>query len=176
MSAVAKKMEDTLAALITEAARKAVKEAKGDQRLAVDILEAAVRKDQRLRDAILDPLLREACSTVVSREIRTERREVWTPTAPTRTESLGRSGASRVVQLAAGNLLMFPLPGGKKLAEATRAEIAEAAGFYDRQAGDMAHKARWLRLVAQSVPAAKTVGDVLTDKRLRELQEAARAE
>jgi len=40
----------------------------------------------------------------------------------------------------------------------------------------MAAKARWLRLVLQSVPEGKTAGDVLTDERLRELQREAQAE
>ena len=51
---------------------------------------------------------------------------------------------------------------------------AEAAGFYEAQSADMAHKARWLRLVAQAVTGRKKAGAVLSEERLRELQDEAR--
>lgn len=159
--------------LVAEAARAALAEANGDVREATKKLEASVRGNRRLRDELTDPLISNACYTAVTAQCRVERRKVWSPPA----EKLVASrvtGAHRVVQLATGTLLMFPLPGGKKLGEATREEIAEAAQFYETQATDMGVKARWLRLVAQSVPGNKTAADVLSDKRLRELQEAAR--
>jgi hypothetical protein len=37
----------------------------------------------------------------------------------------------------------------------------------------MGAKARWLRLVAQSLPEGKKASDVLSDQRLRELQSEA---
>jgi hypothetical protein len=162
--------EDDMAALIAEAARRAVQEGGGDPRSATDILEAAVRKDQRLRDAIMAPLVRQACYTVVGAEIRRTRSTVWNSTPKERVERLGQSQTQRVIQLAAGTLLMFPLPGGVKLGEATRVQLTEAAAFYGRQASDMSAKARWLRLVADRVPEGKTAGQVLDDEQLRQLQ------
>ena len=159
--------------LVAEAAKAALSAANGDVREATRAMENAVRSNRKLRDELTDPLLSNACYTAVSAQCRVERRKVWTPPAE-KLVANRTTGSHRVVQLAAGTLLMFPLPGGKKLGEATREEIAEAAQFYDAQATDMSVKARWLRLVAQSVPGNKTAGDVLTDKRLRELQEAAR--
>lgn len=159
--------------LVAEAARAALDAAAGDVREATRAMEQKVRQDRRLRDDLTDPLLATACYTAVTMQCRVERRKVWSPPA----EKLVASrvtGAHRVVQLATGTLLMFPLPGGKKLGEATREEIGEAATFYETQSKDMGVKARWLRLVAQSVPGDKTAADVLSDKRLRELQEAAR--
>lgn len=159
--------------LVAEAARAALDAASGDVREATRAMETKVRQDRRLRDDLTDPLIANACYAAVTAQCRVERRKVWSPPA----EKLVASrvtGAHRVVQLATGTLLMFPLPGGKKLGEATRDEIGIAASFYDAQATDMGTKARWLRLVAQSVPGDKTAADVLTDKRLRELQEAAR--
>jgi hypothetical protein len=159
--------------LVAEAAKTAYLKADGDVREAVRILETAVRQERDLRDALTDPLISQACYDAVRKQCHVQRRRVWAPPA----EKLVKSkvtGAHRVVQLAAGTLLMFPLPGGKRLGEASREEIASAAEFYERQAGDMATKGRWLRLIAQSVPGDQTVGDVLTDERLRELQEEAR--
>ncbi len=172
MSALRKLEPDPVA----DAARKALAEADGDVRVATKALERAVRGNRALRDALLEPLVATACYSAVTAACRQERRKVWTPP----TDKLVRSrvhGAYRIVQMAAGNLLAFPLPGGMKLAEATREEVAEATRFYDAQSVDMSWKARWLRLVAQSIPTGKRVGDVLTDKRLGELQaEAARDE
>jgi hypothetical protein len=126
---------------VAEAARAALTEANGDVREATRKMEAAVRGNRRLRDDLTDPLIASACYTAVTAQCRVERRRVWSPPA----EKLVASrvtGAHRVVQLATGTLLMFPLPGGKKLGEATREEIGEAATFYETQAGDMAIKAR----------------------------------
>lgn len=165
---------------VGEAAKQALVDAEGDAKSAVDLLEAAVRKDFELRMVLTDPLIRGACSDAVRAQIRTERKSSWTsqPKAlpsPAKTPA-GEPAAqvARVTKLAEGNLLMFPLPGGKRLQDASRKEITEAADFYEKQSDDMGTKARWLRLVAQSLPGRKTVGEVLTDDRLRELQAEAK--
>lgn len=158
---------------VAEAARRAFTEAGGDVREASRLMEQAVRSSRRLRDEITEPLVASACYAAVRAQCRVQRRKVWSPSDA----ALARhreDGANRVVHLAADTLLAFPLPGGLRLGEATRGEIAEAADFYAAQADDMGTKARWLRLVAQAVPDQKTAGAVLTEKRLRELQDAAR--
>lgn len=162
---------------IADVARKALEDAGGNVDKATEMFEAAVRQSRALRDQLTEPLIAEACRAAVRKEVREERRTVWVvPTAKPAQVDV-KAQADRVVQLAAGTLAMFPLPGGKRLGEATREEISTAAEFYGRQAADMGAKARWLRLIAQSVPDGKKVGDVLSDARLRELQqEAARAD
>lgn len=172
MTATARKADPDL---VAEAARRALDDAKGDAREATRMLVEAVRQSRRLRDALLDPLISNACYDAVRAQIHIDRRNAWRQPAeklvPSRS---GVTGSYRVVQLAAGTLLMFPLPGGKKLGDATREDITAAASFYETQSADMAHKSRWLRLVSQHIEDGKTVGDVMTDKRLRELQEEAR--
>ena len=159
---------------VTEAARAALDAADGDVREASKRMEQAVRSNRGLRDRLTDPLIAEACYAAVSAQCRAERRRIWSPPASTVARA-ARDGARRVARLAADSLLAFPLPGGLKLGEATRAEIVNAAGFFERQAGDMAHKARWLTLVAQAMPGRKKASQVLTEERLRELQQEARA-
>ena len=165
--------------LISEVARQAFTAADGDVKLAAEAMEQKVRKDRALRDALTDPLLAGACWAAVSQQMRMQRRTIWNapivanepkPQAPAVREHI-----DRVVHLATGTLSMFPLPGGKRLAEATREEIVAGAEFYSQRAADAGHKARWLQLVAQSVPSGKTAGDVLTDERLAELQTEARS-
>lgn len=160
--------------LVSETARKALRDAGGDVVSASRLMEASVRRDLALREAITDPLISSACYDAVRQECIKERRQVWRP--PVERWRPGRvSGSGRVVHLAKGTLLMFPLPGGKPLGNANRSDLATAESFYSSQAADMGHKARWLQLIAQSVPLGKVVSDVLSDDRLRELQELARA-
>lgn len=162
---------------ISDVARKALDDANGNVDEAAKMFEVAVRQSMALRDQLTEPLIAEACRAAVRKEVREERRTVWVvPTAKPAQVDV-KAQADRVVQLAAGTLAMFPLPGGQRLGEATREEISTAAEFYGRQAADMGVKARWLRLIAQSVPDGRKVGDVLSDARLRELQmEASRAD
>lgn len=160
---------------ISEAAKLALDLAKGDVQKATKAFELTIRSNRGLRDQLLEPLIASACYDAIRKVSITDRRSTWR--APVERLVPGKvTGSARVVQLAAGNLLMFPLPGGKKLGEATRKDISAASEFYSKQAGDMGHKARWLQLIAQSVPSGKTVNDVLTDKRLRELQREAKSE
>lgn len=166
---------------IADVARKALGDANGNIDEAARMFEAAIRQSRSLRDQLTEPLIADACRVAVRKEVKDVRREVWTGS---QSRAAGQSKpdaikaqAGRVVQLAAGTLAMFPLPGGKRLGEASREEISTAAEFYGRQAADMGAKARWLRLIAQSVPDGKKVSDVLSDARLRELQaEASRAD
>lgn len=179
MAAARKKETKTGAELVSEAARRAYDDANGDVQEAARMLEHAARSNSPLRDALVEPLIAGACWDAVRGQVRFKRAAIWhapnVASGPAAKSEAVQAQTDRVVHLATGTLRMFPLPGGKRLGEATRQEIAEAAGFYERQAGDMAHKARWLQLVAQSVPAGKTAGDVLTDERLAELQTEARA-
>lgn len=140
----------------------------GDPVKAVDRLEKRVRSNRALRDALTDPLIRDACYNAIRIVMRGERRAIWHSGSLTPEQN-----GNRVVALAAGisaSLFDFILPGGKRLRDATGEEIAGAADFYDKQARDMAHKARWLQLVGQSVPGGKKAGDVLTEERLGELR------
>lgn len=159
---------------VAEAARRALDDAKGDTREATRMLEEAVRQSRKLRDLLTEPLIGNACYDAVRGQVRADRRASWNAPAPTATVTPAKvDTSSRVVHLATGTLLMFPLPGGKRLGEATREEIGTAAAFYEGQSNDMAHKARWLRLVGQHLKGEKKVSDVLTDARLRELQQEA---
>jgi hypothetical protein len=145
----------------------------GDRQKAISILVDRVRNDRRLRDMILEPLTEYACGIQIDRVLRTGRELTWRApsTAP---KQSAPNAARRVIALAEDMLLSFPLPGGKKLVDATRDEVIAASDFYSKQAENMRHKSVWLRLVAQSVSGEKRVGECVTVERLRELQEEAR--
>src|SRR5690625_4650533 len=99
---------------------------------AAKLLEKWAHQDAELKAALLEPLLKQACYQAVTRACRVYRRKVWT--APNYTKS---GNGQRVVALA-NSLMDFPLPGGVRLRDATKKQIEEAAGFYGRQARQMA--------------------------------------
>lgn len=135
---------------------------------ATKMLEQRVRSNQSLWFALTDPLIHAACYDTLRGLVRQNRAIIWT--APNYDK--GGNG-DRVRHLASANLMMFPLPGGLLLKDATRVDVSRAAEFYHKQASDMHNKARWLSLIAQHVTEDKCVGDVMTAERLRELQQEA---
>lgn len=152
------------------AAAKALEDASGDQGRAISILSDRVRRDTALKQAILDPLIEYACGNAIRKAIQDGRSKVWN--APTK----AANDRQRLAVLAASNLMIFPLPGGKLLKDATKAELIDASGFYAKQSKDMAAKSRWLALVADEVSEKGVVGQSMSEAKLIELQTAARGE
>lgn len=128
-----------------------------------------LRNEPKLLRLVMESAIQDAMAAGVQNGIRKERASI-----------IHRVTRDRVVALAEGMLpclLDIPLAGGKKLRDASRTEVLEQVNRYETQAGNMMHKARWLRLVAQSVPDDKSVGDVLPESRVKELyQEAQHAD
>jgi len=149
--------------------------AKGDVAKATRAMTEKVREDAALFRVLMDPLVEQAVYDAIRAVCRADRRRIWN--APT---VHADDPATRVRALSSGTaatLLNMPLPGGKRLGLATRAEVSEAAEFYLRQASNMSAKGQWLRLIAQAVPDGVTVKSVITEARLNELrQEAGYAE
>ncbi len=85
----------------------------------------------------------------------------------------GRSGKDNVRILASETkfiMMNFPIIGGKKLQDATRAEITDTAEYYATIAATHNQRACWFRAIAQAMPDdAKTVADIFTEERLVEL-------
>lgn len=74
----------------------------------------------------------------------------------------------------ANSIFDFPLPGGKRLGDAYASEIVVGAEAYEATAGDALLKARWLRLVAERLPADKTAEAVLPLAEVERLFEEAK--
>ncbi len=72
--------------IVTDAAKQAFDDADGDVRAATAKLEAQVRSDRGLREALTEPLIANACYEAVRRQVHTQRKAVWSP--PARTERL----------------------------------------------------------------------------------------
>jgi hypothetical protein len=155
---------------------------------AVPMLLRALAKDRPARDAMLQPFENVAARAALRHRMHMQRAAIWNG-AGDGAERQARGGAresatdaspaashARVHHLAnavAASLFDFPLPGGRRLAAATGAEVRAAAEVYRTRAADMGWKARWLDRIAASVPEDRAVGEVLTAEQVLTLREAA---
>jgi hypothetical protein len=65
-------------------------------------------------------------------------------------------------------LMDWPLADGRPLCRARGDELHETIKRYDKQAQEMSHRARWLRLIAQRA-GSKVVGKAMKEEDLQEL-------
>jgi hypothetical protein len=148
--------------------REAVKAAwrgAGSTEEAVDRLLEAAEESEEVYRALVGPYLRQFAFAAIGGIVKDTRDAAWArPTAPD-------ARADALAQVNAATLYDFPLPGGKRLGDATAEEIAEAAQFYLKQANDMAWKSRWLSAVAAKIPKGKIARKALTVAALAEMKE-----
>src|ERR1035437_1534088 len=171
-TAALKRPEDEEPQTPATVARECLAKSDGNLIAATELMVRTVEKDSGLYRALHDPLTRAACYDAVSQQTRSARSAVWN--APlAQPSSIALRG--RVIDLARGtiNSLMnfqLPIPGGGWLRDAERPAVLASKEFYGKQSKDMGEKERWLQLIAQHLPNGKTVGQVMDEARLRELQ------
>lgn len=157
-------LDDTRGVTLREAVKDAWQGA-GSTEEAVERLLAAAEQSEEVYRALAGPYLRQFAFAAVGNIVQDTRDVIWSrPSAPD-------ARAAALAQVNATTLYDFPLPGGKRLGDATREEIAEAAQFYMKQANDMAWKARWLSAVAAKVPKGKTARKALSIAAIAEMKE-----
>jgi hypothetical protein len=157
------KKAETHESLLHQAARECLKKSDGTSQAAAALLIKRIRRDRVLRDEITDSHLPALCTQYIRQMMGTNRRAAF----PTGIVAVSKFGA--LLHSVGQEWLDFPLPGGLRLAEASRAELIEASERYMGQSKTMLRRARWLRLCARSVPEDKKAGDVLTNERLAEI-------
>lgn len=113
-------------------------------------------------------ILRTWCGDQIGALVGNIRLKAWTP--PNADPGQRQSRLTEAVM----SLLDFPLPGGKRLADASRPEVEAGALFYRKQADDMAWKARWLQLIAAKMGDQPNVAAALDAADLAKMQEASR--
>lgn len=153
---------------IARLAREALSATDGNVRRATDALVERMAGDANL----LREVIRAAVTDAVNLRVQAAHRH--NRAAILRVTTGGRAGVEALAAGLTAAILDMPLARGVKLRDATREEVVEQAERYAAQASDMGHKARWLRLIAQAVPAGKRVGEVMTDERAAELHAEAR--
>ena len=181
MNAEEKHAESTKA--LGALAREALEYVAGNTEKAIDRILRQLKNDKILLRQIVEAAVADAVTYRVQSNIRNQRYSIVATidrqNAAAQTIDRERD-KSRVIVLAeaiSSCLLDMPLAGGKKLSDASHAEVMAQIDRYEKQSGNMMHKARWLRLIAQSVPTwppGKRVGSIITEKRALELFEEAR--
>jgi hypothetical protein len=139
--------------------------ADSNEQAAANLL-AAMKRDTALYAAAMHPVEREIAQRLVGQHKRAARNYIWSrPSQPdNRVAALARSNAV--------TLLDMRLPSGKRLGEATRAEVMEAAAEYRAAKEYHASKERFFNAVADKVADGKRVADVLTAADLEAMKDA----
>lgn len=148
--------------------RRALDEADGDVRQAVEIFSGWVAKDKMLRNSVVSAVFSLAGKSQISGHNRHDRATI---------SKAADSGRASVEALATGmtrTLLDFPLIGGKKLRDANRDDLGAAIETYRKQADTNIHRAKWLTAIADMTPKQGVVSDVLDEDKALELWESAR--
>jgi hypothetical protein len=162
--------------LLDKAAASCLEKHPGHLHEAAEAMTEMVRGDPRLREAMLEVLVKEACHDRIRRRLQVANQSAWHQTDPfdptSRGDRLKRAAkTSRYYRLMDYNLM-----GGVPLSLATRVQVENNAHFQDRQANRMAQTALWLGLIKDRMDPTKkkqVVRDVLTEEDLRELQRVA---
>lgn len=154
---------------IPDLAIKCLAKAKNDVTKATVLMHEMVISDLALYRELMDPLVREACYDAIRRQVRTERGIVWETRQPTSQES--REVIRRLADgITKATLYYWSLPNGQRLGNATKPEVMSAAVFYNKQAGDMTVKAKWLELIAKRIKDGRTVKQSISEKKLADLR------
>ncbi len=133
---------------------------------AIGILFDYAGRDKTFISEHLPALLKAWCRDEISGLVGAIRLKAWRPPNMSETGNGARLRAAFKM-----TLLDFPLPGGKRLGDASAQDVRDGATHYALLAADTAHKARWLFKVADAVPDDEMVSQVLTDTDLRKMQE-----
>lgn len=158
MSAAAEK--SSIAALV----RRIWAENPGDMPAAYRALYGEIIADQTALNEVLPSILMSWCREQIGAHVGALRiASIPMPDATSR--------GDRLRAVIATTLFDFPLPGGKRLGDANASEILEGASSYERSASDAAHKARWLKLVAERVGRRNRADKALTLTQLEALFE-----
>lgn len=133
--------------------------------LATEKLVEMVSTDHALWIACTSHLIRSACYEVISRHCHQTRRNILKSVAHDETQRGGRL-------IKFGKSLMdLPLPGGKRLCDATKADLIAAAEFYSKQAKQMNAMANLYTAIAGKVGRG-TVGERLTEQQVMKIKQA----
>jgi len=152
-------------------AKESMESANCDETRALRLMMDRVRHEKGLFESILTTACREWI-----REIRAAHNSAkWNGTARYVTSIDKTSRGARLEAYAEWALMDTRLPNGKRLGDAMKQDIEDAAETYRKKATTEAHKARWYDLIARKI-GSQPVAKVLTEKQLQQLQKDAEDE
>lgn len=160
------------------AEQQALDEAGGDASRAIEILTRSILADEVRIAELLPNLVHNWAASRIGAELANRRRAIFAAQAQHRIEIESPRIAPDLRRAARNErlrLLDTPIWGGKRLADATPAELRESARQYSEKSTDMARKARWQNAIADA--AAKKgngpVGAHLSEDAVAKLWEKA---
>lgn len=147
----------------------------GDMDKTTDLLAEAVRTDPQFVANKLPAILRKWCAAQVSMHVITLNRAAifrpYSDNPPAAANNGAERDGARLRAVIDNHLMNYPLPGGKRLRDATGSEARAAATMYLDKSRDMGRKGQWLARVADKVGENSIVGKVLSESDLARLAE-----
>lgn len=158
---------------LTELARNCLERA-SDVDTALPHFMAALRADPAMMAALLDGAEDRLARDFLRNLVGQERRRIYADMPAPRPAALDADDLQRrAAALVRGNLSALfdvKLPGGKMLARATKAEVAQAAEFYLTRGRTMTARGKWLDRIAAAMTDDKTVAESFDDATLDALR------
>jgi len=133
--------------------------ADGDWQQTDAIIKDLLENDAEIKSALLDPLISKATWAAVRAAGHRRRRKLLHDEPPM---AEGEDSTTGIKLVSARNWYDFPLPGGKKLGDATHDDLVFAAEFHNLQAVSNASRSRWFTRMADQMPEDSLVRDVLS--------------
>ena len=154
---------------VRDLAKQALAHHDGDWQKASEQLYKWALDDYGVLYTLTAHLVWQACKDAVRGEGRSERSEILASSSGKTADKLNRDlGGKRLGKYLQRYYLDMPLPGGKKLREATGYELEKHASDWHKQARTMEKRANWLRAVSLKA-GERRVGDVLSEDDVRKL-------
>lgn len=155
---------------VVKLAREAVYECDGDRDAALVLLRKWIDDDRALFERLIDPLIDDALANAIRRVATDDRSSLRLVAANP------DKGAAGIVAMVERTLLDFPMPRGKRLGDATPAEVSEAAEYYRARERFNRQEARWYELVFEAMQGGSRVEAVLSHDALARLRRLAEEE
>lgn len=155
-----------------DAAKTAFEQAKGDVTKACALLRKWINRESNLYEMLVEPLIDRAIENQINHLVR-ERRRCFNNAA----QSNERNNTSGLLSMASSNVrdwFDYPLAGGKKLGDATKADLLRETNYYDKSAKTQAHIARWLKRLSKKLSATDNVRDIFNSDSIEKLFETSR--
>jgi hypothetical protein len=159
---------------IIDIARAALEEAEGHEGRGTEIMRNTVLEDISYVDELCSLIIHRVKKDVFHTDHSTARRHAESTTEPMPTKNGATpEAAAALANVIARSAMGFKLPRGMMLRDATADDIYKAIEQYRKQAVTMMTNVRWLESIAARLKPGEKVGDVLDEKTVRELREAA---
>lgn len=145
-------------------------------KLAKEAMVNRVRADPRLREAMLEVLVTEACADRIRKRLQIMNASLWHQSEPFDLTMQGKRLQTAAATSRFYRMMDYSLIGGLALGDATRVQVIANSKFHERQATRMFQTSVWLDSIASGMDAMKTkqkVSEVFSEERLRQLQQQA---